>query len=387
MLQEISSLKEFSSTCPPDEGFPIFLCDDIPPHYYQMSMEELWERGFDAKAKLGDSVFILAHHYQRDETFRFGDASGDSLNLAQIAAEQAAPYIIFSGVHFMAESADILTTSRQKVMLPNITAGCSMADMADRESVAECWDVLSEICGEDVFVPITYINSSAELKAFCGEHGGVVCTSSNAEKILKWAFDQNKPVLFFPDQHLGRNTAKAMGVPRDQIRLWNRHLMDGGLTEGQLLDTRVLLWNGFCSVHARFTAKQIKNARERNPDVNVIVHPECAEEVVDAADYYGSTNKIIQIIRDSEPGSSWVVGTEINLVNRLHRELFRKEGKHIECLNTNVCPCSTMYRTHPANVLWVLDNLLKGRVVNQIKVPEETARFAKIALERMLELS
>ncbi|MBF0238513.1 MAG: quinolinate synthase NadA [SAR324 cluster bacterium] len=387
MLQEVTSQTSISGVCPPDEGFPVFLCDDIPSHYYHLSMEEIWQRGFEAKAALGDEVFVLAHHYQRDETFRFGDAAGDSLNLAQIAANQTARYIIFCGVHFMAESADILTTEGQSVILPNITAGCSMADMADVDSVEECWDALEEICGENSFIPVTYINSSAALKAFCGAHGGTVCTSSNADKILTWALEQNKKVLFFPDQHLGRNTANTLGIAKEQIQLWKRHKPQGGLTEAQIQNSRVMLWNGFCSVHARFNVAQIHAARRRNPAVKVIVHPECAEDVVGAADYHGSTNKIIQVIRDSSPGTSWVVGTEINMVNRLHQELYSSEGKHIECLNTNVCPCSTMYRTHPANVLWVLDNLLEGKVVNQIKVPYQTAEYARKALQLMLELS
>ncbi len=387
MLAATRSVQTFAQPCPQDEGFPIFLTDEIPPHYYQLSMEEIWERGLAAKEQLGDSVFILAHHYQRDETFRFGDASGDSLNLSQIAAQQSAAYIIFCGVHFMAESADILTGPEQTVILPNLTAGCSMADMADADNVEDCWEEISEICGEGHFIPVTYINSSASLKAFCGRNGGVVCTSSNTEKILRWAYDQGKNVLFFPDQHLGRNTANQMGVPRENIQLWNRHQPNGGLTPDQVKQAKMLLWNGFCSVHARFNQKQIEAVRARLPEVKVIVHPECSEEVVNASDYSGSTNKIIKIIREAEPNTKWAVGTEINLVNRLHRELYRKEGKHIECLNSNVCPCSTMYRTNPANVLWVLENLVAGRVVNTIKVPEETSQWAKIALDRMLELS
>ncbi len=359
---------------------------NIPDSYYQLTPSEVRERCFAAKEALGDSVFILAHHYQRDETFQFNDASGDSLNLAQVAKQQSARYIVFCGVHFMAESADILTSDEQVVILPNITAGCSMADMADVDLVEDCWDELNRACGENSFIPITYINSAASLKAFCGQNGGIVCTSSNSEAILQWALDQGKNVLFFPDQHLGRNTANKLGVPKDNIRLWNRQ-EDGGLTTEELQNTKVLLWNGYCSVHVRFNMAQIEAIRSRRPDVKVIVHPECPEEIVDAADFDGSTNKIIQIIENAEPGTSWAVGTEINMVHRLHQELYPKEGKHIECLNPHVCPCSTMYCTDPVNVLWILENLLEGRVINQIKVPRETARWAKVALDRMLELS
>lgn len=379
-------IDQATAHCPPNEGFPIFLTGDIPANYYHLSQDEIWERGKAIKETLGDDLFILCHHYQRDETFQFKDAAGDSLNLSQIAAEQTAKYIVFCGVHFMAESADILTAPYQQVILPNSTAGCSMADMADIDMVEDCWEEITEACG-DRFLPITYMNSAASLKAFCGKHGGVVCTSSNTEKILKWAFDQGKNVLFFPDQHLGRNTANKFGIPKDQINLWKRHEDDGGLTVEELKNTKVLLWDGYCSVHARFNVKQIEMARARNPEVKVIVHPECSEEVVNAADYDGSTNKIIKMIKDSEPGTAWAVGTEINMVHRLHQELFLTEGKRVECLNPQVCPCSTMYRTNPANVLWVLENLLQGKVVNQIKVPEETAQWARVALDRMLELS
>jgi len=368
-----------------------FLQDStLPSSYHQLSMEEIWKRGMARKQELGDQIFILCHHYQRDETFRFHDAVGDSLNLAQVAAEQTAPNLIFCGVHFMAESADILTTPEQSVILPNLNAGCSMADMAELEEVEDCWEALSTLCGcpaEDYFVPITYINSAANLKAFCGKHGGAVSTSSNAHKILTWAFDQNKKVLFFPDQHLGRNTANALKVPSEKIVLWQREQINGGLSSDTISDAKVLLWNGFCSVHLRFTVKQIEAARARIPGLQVIVHPECSAEVVQAADYSGSTNKISQIIRDSPQGSSWVVGTEINMVSRLHQELFRKEKKRIACLDSIVCPCSTMYCTHPANVLWVLDNLAEGRIVNTVQVPEKTAKWAKIALNQMLELS
>lgn len=381
-----SFLPDFQS-CPQDEGFPIFLSDSIPESYYSLPTAEIWRRGDEAKKILGDSVFVLCHHYQRDETFYFHDAAGDSLNLSQVAAKQSARYIVFCGVHFMAESADILTSDAQTVMLPNLTAGCSMADMADLQSVEDCWEILEEIeGGSSSFIPITYINSSAALKAFCGRHGGVVCTSSNADRILKWAFDQNRPVFFFPDQHLGRNTAHQLGVPPESVLLWNRHHESGGLTSEQILQSKVLLWNGFCSVHARFTVKQVEAVRARHPGIQVIVHPECSQEVMAVADFSGSTNKIIEVIEASPAGSAWAVGTEINLVHRLRQRL-RKRSIHIECLETNVCPCSTMYRTHPANVLWVLENLVQGRIINQIQVPLSIAADARIALNRMLSLS
>ncbi len=383
MLQT-SAIDKLSFPIPAESNSSVL--QEISSTYYQLTPNEVRDRCFAAKETLGDSVFILAHHYQRDETFQFQDASGDSLNLAQVAKKQSAQYILFCGVHFMAESADILTSDDQAVILPNLTAGCSMADMADVDMVEDCWDELIEACGENKFIPITYINSSASLKAFCGKNGGIVCTSSNSETVLQWALKKGKSVLFFPDQHLGRNTANKLGVPKENIRLWDRQ-NDGGLTAEDLKNTKVLLWNGYCSVHTRFSVDQIKAIRSRRPEVKVIVHPECSEEVVNAADFDGSTNKIIQIIENAESGSSWAVGTEINLVHRLHQKLYPREGKHIECLNPHVCPCSTMYCTDPVNVLWVLENLIEGRVVNQIKVPPETARWAKVALDRMLKLS
>ena len=361
--------------------------NDIPAHYYQLSQEEIQIRGTAAKKELGDDLLILCHHYQQDGTFWFADVAGDSLYLAQEAAKSTAKYIVFCGVHFMAESADIITDENQAVMLPDLEAGCSMADMADTASVEKAWDYLIRICGDNSIIPITYINSTASLKAFCARHGGTVCTSSNAEKILKWALAQNKRVLFFPDQHLGRNTANALQVEKDQIRLWQREIVDGGLSHQEILDSKVLLWDGFCSVHCRFTSTQIDAVRNRIPDVKVIVHPECPEEIVQAADYSGSTNKIIEVISESAPGSSWAVGTELSLVNRLSRKMAEEQQKHVECLNPTSCICSTMYQVYPGDVLWVLENLVDGKTVNQVSISEDTKILARQALEKMLELS
>jgi len=369
------------------EGRRLFEYEDVPSHYYKLTREELHERGRIAKEKLGDDLLVLAHHYQQDDTFWFADVAGDSLYLAQQASKTSAKYIVFCGVHFMAESADILTRDDQIAILPSLAAGCSMADMADPDTVEDCWDVLTEICGEESIIPITYINSSALLKAFCALHGGTVCTSSNSEKILKWALDQGKRVLFFPDQHLGRNTGNLLGVAAAEMVLWDRNKDDGGLSNQQIKDSKIILWDGFCSVHCRFTAAQVESARLRDPKVKVIVHPECPEEVVQAADFSGSTNKIMDVIKAAEPGSSWAVGTEINMVNRLAREMKERDNKKVEILNPNVCICSTMYRVHPANVLWILESLVDGTVHNQISVPKETADLARQALDRMLELS
>ncbi len=364
-----------------------FLFQEVPKKYYQMPSAELHARCMQAKATLGDDLVILAHHYQQNDTFKLADVAGDSLKLAQVAANSKAKYIVFCGVHFMVESADILAREGQVALLPNLTAGCSMADMADEDTVEDAWDHIMEVTGDESLIPITYINSTAALKAFVASKGGVVCTSSNSNKILEWAFSKGKRVFFLPDQHLGRNTAKAMGIPSNQMVLWDRLKDDGGLTNEQIKTSKILLWDGFCSVHQRFTAGHIAEVRKRIPDVKVIVHPECPEETVDAADYSGSTNKILDIVRAAEPGTKWAIGTEINMVHRLAMELGPKENKHIEVLNPNVCICSTMYRNHPAHVAWVLDNLLEGKIINQIVVEEKTKALAKQALTRMLELS
>jgi quinolinate synthase len=361
---------------------------DIPEEYWALDADELEQRIRSARARLGDQVVILGHHYQREDIVQFADERGDSFALAQYAAERGeSPYIVFCGVHFMAEAADILAAPHQQVILPNIEAGCSMADMAAAPDVYSAWRELEDFFGttEDI-IPVTYMNSAASLKAFCGEHGGVVCTSSNAVKVLEWAFARGKRVFFFPDQHLGRNTGHAMDIPLDQMALWNWRRSAGslgGLTPDQLEGSRVILWQGHCSVHQRFSLKQIEQARAHFPGVQIVVHPECRFEVVQAADANGSTAFIAKYVAEAPAGSVIGVGTEINLVSRLAKE---NPDKTIFCLDPVVCPCSTMYRVHPAYLAWVLESLERGEVVNRIEVPEEIKANAKIALERMLAL-
>ena len=332
-------------------------------------------------------MLILGHHYQRDDIIEFADFRGDSFKLAQQAADNsAAEYIIFCGVHFMAESADILTTPEQRVILPNLAAGCSMADMAQPEDVYDAWDDLSEIVDTDRVIPITYMNSAASLKAFVGKHGGAVCTSSNATAVLEWAFEQGDQVLFFPDQHLGRNTGKRLGIdPRTQTAVWSPRKANGGLTPKRIADSKILLWQGHCSVHIRFRVDQIERARQEHPGVRVVVHPECTEPVVDAADADGSTEFIINYVRNGPPGV-YAVGTEINLVHRLNEEV-AADGKHAFCLDPVICPCATMYRIHPAYLAWVTESLVDGRVVNPITVDDETREWARVALDRMLAIT
>ena len=356
----------------------------LPDRYFQMSEEELADKIRAAKEALADRLVILGHHYQRDEIIRWADYTGDSFKLSQYGAQRKdAEYIVFCGVHFMAESADILSAPHQKVILPNMTAGCSMADMADIHQVEDCWAQLTRITPAKI-IPITYMNSAANLKAFVGERDGAVCTSSNARTVLQWAFERGEKVLFFPDQHLGRNTALRMGISADEMVVWDPWALGGGASAEQFRNAKVILWKGHCSVHGRFTVEQIQQARAQYPDVQVIVHPECPRDVVDAADNFGSTEKIIQVIEAAPAGSTWAIGTEINLVNRLAKE---HPDKTIFCLDPVVCPCSTMYRIHPSYLLWVLDNLLDGHVKNQIVVPDETKRWAGVALERMLSLA
>jgi quinolinate synthase len=359
---------------------------DIPEEYWSLDGDALAERIAAARAKLGEKCVVLGHHYQREDIIQFADFRGDSFKLSQWAAERPeADYIVFCGVHFMAESADILAAPHQKVMLPNMSAGCSMADMAEPEDVYACWDELQE-AGIDGVIPVTYMNSAASLKAFCGKNGGIVCTSSNAPKVYDWAFERGEKVLFFPDQHLGRNTGLKKGVSLDEMVVWDYTLPYGSLggnTNEDLERAKVILWKGWCSVHRRFTLKQIEKARAEYPDVNVIVHPECTMEVVQAADYDGSTEVISRTITEAPAGSVWAVGTEINLVSRLARE---NPDKTVFCLDPVVCPCATMYRIHPAYLAWTLDELAAGRVVNQVQVPEDEARHAKVALERMLSV-
>ena len=360
----------------------------LPVRYTNASDEQLTEWIRAAKAELGERVQILGHFYQRDEIVAHADFVGDSFMLAQAAKQHPeAEAFVFCGVHFMAETADILSGPEQAVILPNLAAGCSMADMATIEQVEDCWRELTAALGSAAdgelqpVIPVTYMNSSAAIKAFCGRNGGIVCTSSNARTVLEWAFARGQRVVFFPDQHLGRNTAKAMGITEDQMPLWRPHLALGGNTEEQLRDARVILWNGFCSVHKRFTVAQIEQARADFPGVRVIVHPECPAAVVEAADGAGSTEYIRKEIEAAAPGSVIAVGTEINLVNRLQEQ---RPDLTIFCLDPVVCPCSTMYRIHPAYLAWTLESLLAGETPNRITVSDAVADDSRVALERML---
>ncbi|WP_375433388.1 quinolinate synthase NadA [uncultured Friedmanniella sp.] len=345
----------------------------------------LVERARQAKAALGERVFVLGHHYQRDEVIQFADVTGDSFKLArEAAARPAAEFIVFCGVHFMAESADILTSADQKVVLPDLAAGCSMADMARLGQVEDAWDVLADAGVADVTVPVTYMNSSADIKAFCGRHDGVVCTSSNAKSVLTWAYARGEKVLFLPDQHLGRNTAVLeMGIGLDECVVYDPHQPGGGLTVEQLQAAKMILWRGHCSVHGRFSVEAVHDVRARIPGVQVIVHPECQHEVVLLADQVGSTEFIISAIEKAPPGSRWAVGTELNLVQRLARAHPEQE---IVFLEKHVCYCATMNRIDLPHLVWALENLAAGHLVNQITVDPETERYAKAALQRMLEL-
>jgi quinolinate synthase len=361
----------------------------LPDDYKTATEAELHDRIVAAKKTLGDKVVILGHFYQREEIVQHADYLGDSFQLAVAAKDRPeAEHIVFCGVHFMAETADILSNDEQKVILPNLAAGCSMADMADADSVEDCWEQLMELYGTEAdadgrvpVIPVTYMNSSAALKAFCGRNGGIVCTSSNAEVVLKWAFERGQRVLFFPDQHLGRNTAKAMGISVDQMPLWHGRKDLGGNTADQLNDAKVILWNGFCSVHKRFTVAQIDKARAEFPGVRVIVHPESPMAVVDASDEYGSTDYIRKAVAAATEPTTFAIGTEINMVQRLAAQY---PQHNIFCLDPVVCPCSTMYRIHPGYLAWVLERLVAGETVNQIVVDESVAADARVALERML---
>ncbi len=361
----------------------------LPTEYQTASNEELHKRIRAAKQTLGDRVVVLGHFYQRDEVVQHANFLGDSFQLANAAQTVPnAEAIVFCGVHFMAETADILAQPGQSVILPNLAAGCSMADMADIDSVEECWEQLMELYGTEPdadgrvpVIPVTYMNSSAALKGFCGRNGGIVCTSSNAATVLEWAFERGQRVLFFPDQHLGRNTAKAMGIPVELMPMWNPHKSLGGNDAESLVDARVILWHGFCSVHRRFTVDQVEKARADYPGVRVIVHPECPMAVVDAADEAGSTDYIRRAIAAATEPTTFAVGTEINMVNRLAAEYPQHT---IFCLDPVICPCSTMYRIHPGYLAWVLEALVRGEVVNQISVPDDVVEPARVALERML---
>ena len=361
----------------------------LPSRYTEASQEQLDRWIVKAKAALGDRVQVLGHFYQRDEIEKYADFVGDSFMLAQAAKQHPeAEAFVFCGVHFMAETADILSAPEQAVLLPNLAAGCSMADMATIDQVEQCWGELTSVLGSSPdadgrqpVIPVTYMNSSAAIKAFCGRNGGIVCTSSNARTVLEWAFARGQRVVFFPDQHLGRNTAKAMGLDEGQMPLWRPHLPLGGNTAEQLCEAKVILWNGFCSVHKRFTVAQIDQARAEFPGARVIVHPECPAAVVEAADGAGSTEYIRKEVEAAEPGSVLAIGTEINLVNRLQQQ---RPDLTIFCLDPVVCPCSTMYRIHPAYLAWTLESLLAGERPNRISVDGSVATESRVALERML---
>jgi quinolinate synthase len=359
----------------------------LPERYLGLSDDEMDRRILAAKRALGRRVVILGHHYQRDEVIKFADYTGDSFKLSRQASRHPdAEFIVFCGVHFMAESADVLSASHQKVILPDLAAGCSMADMADPDQLEQCWNDLAQMLGStDGVVPVTYINSAASIKAFCGAHGGVVCTSSNAAATLKWAWERGERILFLPDQHLGRNTAHALGVPLDRMVVWDPNEIWGGLEPDAVSRARIILWKGHCSVHTRFTVRQIENIRGQHPGVRVIVHPEVPIEVVQAADDSGSTEYIIKTVTDSAPGSVWAVGTEIHLVNRLARQV--APDRTVLSLDQFGCLCSTMFRVSPNHLLWTLEGLVAGEVHNQIVVPEAEKHWTKVALDRMLSIS
>ena len=354
--------------------------------YAALSDEECDERIVAAKAVLGERCVILGHHYQRNEVFKHADFSGDSLKLSKDAAQSTAEYIVFCGVHFMAEVADILSRPEQKAILPDLAAGCSMADMANLMKVNQCWRDLAQVLDvENAVTPVTYINSAADLKAFCGEHGGIVCTSSNAQKILEWSFARREKVLFFPDQHLGRNTAYRMGIPLEEMVVWDFTQPMGGLSVEQIQRAKMILWDGFCSVHQMFKPEHIDNFLAQHPETKIIAHPESCFDVCQKADYVGSTEFILKTVRASEAGSRWLVATELNLVNRLHEEC-QAQGKNVHFMSPMLCMCSTMFRTDPQHLAGVLENLVAGHIVNQISVSEKDAKLAKEALNAMLEV-
>jgi quinolinate synthase len=356
-------------------------------NYALLDDEQCDEIIINAKAKLGERLIILGHHYQRDEVFKHADFTGDSLKLSRNAAQSNAEYIVFCGVHFMAEVADILSRPEQISILPDLAAGCSMADMANLIKVNQCWQELSQIIDADNMVtPVTYINSAADLKAFCGEHNGIVCTSSNAQKILEWSFNQREKVLFFPDQHLGRNTGYRMGIPLEQMVTWDFTLPMGGLSVEQIKQAKIILWKGYCSVHQAFKPEHIDNFLVQYPETKVIAHPEACFEVCEKSEYIGSTEYILKTIREAEPNTRWLVATELNMVNRLHEEC-KAQGKNVHFMSPVLCMCSTMFRTDPQHLAWVLDNLANGFIVNQISVDKAQAVLAKLALDNMLSVA
>ncbi len=360
----------------------------LPERYLGLTDEEMDQRIAAARAQLGRRVVILGHHYQRDEVFKFADYTGDSYKLArQVSAHPDAEFIIFCGVHFMAESADVLSAAHQAVILPDLAAGCSMADMADPDQLEMCWSDLQQMgFANDAsrVIPVTYINSAASIKAFCGERGGVVCTSSNAAATLKWAWERGERILFLPDQHLGRNTAYKMGVPLDQMVVWDPNEIWGGLEPDAVSRARIILWKGHCSVHTRFTVRQIENIRREHPGVRVIVHPEVPWDVVQAADDSGSTEYIIKQVTQSPAGSVWAVGTELHLVNRLASQV--RPDRTVVSLDQFGCLCSTMFRVSPNHLLWTLEGLIDGEVHNRIVVPDDQKHWTKVALDRMLAI-
>jgi len=367
-----AALPEAASTC----SLENYLA--LPDHTMDARIAE-------ARARLGATTILLGHHYQRDEVIRFADYTGDSYKLSKIAAETEAQYIVFCGVHFMAESADVLGHEGQQVILPDLNAGCSMADMAEISQVEDCWEVLTRLGFSDEIVPITYMNSAAAIKAFCGERGGLVCTSSNAGAAFKWAFARGKRILFLPDQHLGRNTGYAMDIPLDQMTVWDPWGLQGGQTKQSLAQSRLLLWKGHCSVHQRFLPSHVDHVRAKYPEIQVIVHPECRWEVCQKADALGSTERLIALVEEAPAGTMFAVGTEIHLVNRMARR-FAAEGKRIITLDDTGCLCTTMYRISPQHLAWALENLVEGRVVNRIAVRANVKQWARVALDRMLEI-
>ncbi|HJU06087.1 MAG TPA: quinolinate synthase NadA [Nitrospiraceae bacterium] len=354
--------------------------------YQKLTSEELFRRTAAAKKSLGDRVMVLGHNYQRDEVIEHADFRGDSLLLAKLAAQHAErPYVVFCGVHFMAETADILSRSNQTVILPDMAAGCSMADMAAIEQVDQCWETLGRILSvEETVLPAVYVNSAAVLKAFCGEHGGITCTSSNAKAVIEWCWARREKILFFPDEHLGRNTANKMGVPRDQMIVWDPYMPNGGNSAEAIRQARLILWKGHCSVHQMFQPAHVEYFRKQYPGIQVIVHPECHENVVNQADFVGSTEFIIRTVSAAPAGTAWAVGTELNLVNRLKRD---QPDKRVFFLSSTVCQCATMFRIDAPHLCWAMENLADGHVVNHIVVPDDEKAWAKIALDRMMAIS
>jgi len=354
-------------------------------NYLALPDHTMDERIAEARAKLGATTLLLGHHYQRDEVIRFADATGDSYKLSRVATESDAKYIVFCGVHFMAESADILGHPGQQVILPDLNAGCSMADMAEISQVEACWEALEALGLTDETVPLTYMNSTAAIKAFCGERGGLVCTSSNARAAFEWAFARGKRILFLPDQHLGRNTGYEIGIPLSKMAVWDPWGLQGGQTRQSLTQSRILLWKGHCAVHQRFLPSHVDAVRAKYPGIQVIVHPECRFEVCQKADALGSTERLIALVEQAPAGQMFAVGTEIHMVNRMARR-FAEQGKKVITLDDTGCLCTTMYRISPAHLAWALENLVEGRVVNRIQVRTNVKRWAKVALDRMLEV-